>query len=241
MIATRLVETDHTFLSGMADGLMARPVARIWRNHRCLVVGKAVTRQPGFGKAREIFGQRQVPVVVRSTGGTVVPHGPGTLNVSVVRSIPSDERSVAASYNFLCGGIIHALGRVDVAAYVGAVPGSYCDGEYNIVVRGRKLAGTAQRWKKSQVEENRWCVLAHAAIAVGDQTDDHMLVSEFYNVMGWPKQFSPEKHTSLIEELAADRDFATVRCRQLENGIRNYFAASGCDVRGPEKANYLCA
>lgn len=239
--AAQRVEADHILLNAAAAQQPAKPAVRLWRNQRCLVVGKAVTRQHGFERTRQLFAQKNIPVIIRSTGGTVVPHGPGTLNVSVIRSVPSGERSVASSYNFLCDGIIHALGKVGITAFVGAVPGSYCDGDYNIVVRGRKLAGTAQRWKKSRGEENRWCVLVHASIAVGDQTDDHALVSQFYNAMGWATLFSPEKHTSLVEEMAADQVFSTVQGAHLENGIRNYFVASGCDIKPAETTKHLSA
>ncbi|MCB1385934.1 MAG: hypothetical protein KDJ80_08325 [Nitratireductor sp.] len=52
----------------------------------------------------------------------------------------------------------------DVTAHSAACPGSFCDGAWNVVVEGRKLAGTAQRWRATPAGR---VVLIHAAILIG--------------------------------------------------------------------------
>ena len=63
-----------------------------------------------------------------------------------------------------CAPLIRWLQKQGCAAQTGFVPGSFCDGEYNVVVQNRKVAGTAQRWTRIRACEMRQVVFAHALL-----------------------------------------------------------------------------
>jgi len=197
------VALDYKWLCKISEQENAAPLFRLWANHRSLVVGKSVARQATFEATKAHFEQRGIPVVARDTGGTIVPHGPGVLNVSVLRQVSGTEKSVADSYMLFCNTVNRALNQVGITATVGSVPGSYCDGDYNIVAAGKKLAGTAQRWRKCKGKSGNWVVLVHASIVVEDEPADDVAILEFYRLMGWHDPFDPSVHTSCRANLPA--------------------------------------
>jgi lipoate-protein ligase A len=61
-----------------------------------------------------------------------------------------------------------ALESMGIFASAQSVEGSFCDGRFNLAVGGRKLAGTAQAWRRV---EGRPMVLAHAVFLIDADPD----------------------------------------------------------------------
>lgn len=155
----------------LADGIAAeagwmasaaatgRAGAHLWRGKPGLVVPLSCTTLPGWPDAA-----RSHSVRVRASGGGVVPQGPGVLNLSLVwRAEGAKPSGTDAIYRALCGELAGALARLGIAAMSQSVDGSFCDGRFNLAVHGRKLAGTAQSWRRLAGQP---VVLAHAVIVV---------------------------------------------------------------------------
>lgn len=160
----------------LADGIAAeaewmataastgRAAAHLWRGEPGLVVPRNCTTLPGWPAAA-----RAHRVLVRASGGGVVPQGPGLLNLSLVWRADADSDAggapsgTEAIYRALCDELAGALARLGIAAAPQAVAGSFCDGRFNLAVAGRKLAGTAQSWRRLAGQP---VVLAHAVIVV---------------------------------------------------------------------------
>jgi lipoate-protein ligase A len=160
----------------LADGIAAeadwvasaaatgRAAAHLWRGEPALVVPRSCTTLPGWPAAAKAN-----RVLLRASGGGVVPQGPGLLNLSLVwRTDANADASGApngteAIYRALCDGVAAALARLGIAAAPQAVEGSFCDGRFNLAVAGRKLVGTAQSWRRVAGVP---VVLAHAVIVV---------------------------------------------------------------------------
>ena len=134
----------------------------LWTTRRCLVVPRSMMRRPGFSDARACLLERDVAVVARTSGGGVVPQGPGILNLTATVSVAPHARSLVADYAWLCAPLTELLGAHGIDARLGRVPGSFCDGEYNVVVAGRKIAGTAQR-------RSRTSALLHMVLLVNPE------------------------------------------------------------------------
>ena len=134
-----------------------RAAAHLWRGTPGLIAPRNCTTLPGWDAA-----SRTHAVRVRASGGGVVPQGPGVLNLSLVwpveDSVPGDTEVI---YVALCSALAAALARLGIAAMPQAVDGSFCDGRFNLAVAGRKLAGTAQSWRRLG---GRPVTLAHAVI-----------------------------------------------------------------------------
>lgn len=136
--------------------------ALIWHTAQSLVVPASFAAKPGFQAAATASRERGWPVATRATGGGTTPQGPGILNVCLAFQAAS-RPSIHGAYRNICDPLQGAFEELGLPSTCCAVPGSFCDGEFNIVHRGRKLAGTAQRWRpaKSRVGHG---ILVHALI-----------------------------------------------------------------------------
>jgi hypothetical protein len=103
------------------------------------------------------------PLVVRDTGGAPVAVGPGMLCVSELHPLDEPLR-IEPEYGRFCARLANALRDAGVACSVGTRPGSFCDGRFNLLAGGRKLAGTALR--VYGVGAGR-VLLSHAIVAAG--------------------------------------------------------------------------
>ena len=168
-----------------------RATAHLWRGEPGLVVPRSCTLLPGWAAAA-----RTHRVQVRASGGGVVPQGPGVLNLSLVwRAEAAAPRNTEAIYHALCGELAGALARLGIGAAPQAVAGSFCDGRYNLAVAGRKLAGTAQSWRRIAGAP---VVLAHAVIVVdADPQELTAVANAFERDLGSGRQYRAEALTSV--------------------------------------------
>lgn len=187
----------------LADGIAAeadwmdraaasgRASAHLWRGEPALVVPRSCTTLAGWPAAAAAH-----RVLVRHSGGGVVPQGPGLLNLSLVwRALGSAPTGTEAVYRALCGELASSLARLGIAAAPQAVAGSFCDGRFNLAVAGRKLAGTAQSWRRVAGAP---VVLAHAVIVV--DADPQALTdaaNAFERHLGSGRQYRADALTSV--------------------------------------------
>ncbi len=183
-----------------------RSGAVFWRSRRAIVAPRSAALRGGFAQAAEAMARRGWPVVLRSTGGDVVPQAPGLLSIALsFRAEPSPDFGVNAAYRLLCGPLIAALARLGVDACCGKVPGALCDGDFNLMVDGRKLAGTAQRWRRlGGANRGDVAILAEAVILV--DADLATLVgaaNEFHHHCGSRRRIAAERHVTVAQLLPA--------------------------------------
>lgn len=151
----------------MLDAAGASPGAGrafLWAaRSRSLVLPARFARQAGFGAAAERSAASGWPVETRKTGGGIVPQGPGVLNLAIVVR-PERSRALADGYAAITGPLAEAFAGLGLRAETGAVPRSFCDGKDNLGIGGRKIVGTAQRWRQG-------AVLTHALVLVSLDLD----------------------------------------------------------------------
>ena len=138
-----------------------QPALLLWQaEENALVVPSSVTRQAGFEDLTSEAAEEGWPVTVRSTGGGIVPQGKDTLNLAMI--VPcSASFTLEEGYRLICGVLAEALTRFEITTTTGSRKGAFCDGDWNVLADGRKLAGTAQRWRATL--QGR-VALIHAAI-----------------------------------------------------------------------------
>src|SRR5690606_2955493 len=146
-----LSAAEHGFTllaTGVSDGTDARydetlltlalehgPVAAIWQAPRSLVMPRSYRRFGPFDAVCEQYAARGWPIVVRQTGGGIVPHGPGIISGSLASSVQGPAmRHSEAGYRLIGDSLAEALGTMGVDARACAVEGSFCDGRYNVAV-----------------------------------------------------------------------------------------------------------
>lgn len=174
-----------------------RAAAHLWQGTEGLVAPKSVTQEAGWAAAAARF-----PVQVRSSGGGLVPQGPGIWNLSLVW--PTEDATPTgtdAIYRELCDDLSAAFARLGLHAEAQAVEGSFCDGRFNLAAGGRKLVGTAQSWRRI---EGRPVVLAHALVVV---TADPAAITEranaFEAALGSGRRYRSEALTSVALAVGA--------------------------------------
>jgi len=193
---------------GIAVANGASPTYRLWVSPPSLVVSRRDTRLPAFADASGKMTAAGWPIIVRDTGGSAVVLGPGVLNLSMVmpRSLLAGQPGTAMElvYDWLCEPVRRTLSTLGIQTAFASVPGSFCDGRFNLVVDNKKIAGTAQAWRGS-VADGDGHVLAQAALLVDiDVRRIVALVNYFYRLAGSPNQFSHAKTVSVRDCLGLD-------------------------------------
>ncbi|KFE34534.1 lipoyl protein ligase domain-containing protein [Thioclava atlantica] len=179
--------------------------ALIWMADRpALVAPSAFSRLPGFERSSAMSAARGWPFHLRPTGGGVTPQGPGIVNLALTG--PADGLTTDAAYRGLCDIISAALVELGIASEPGPLAGSFCDGEWNLLCGGRKIAGTAQRWAPRPSPNRGWVFLAHAAIL-----DEVPLAAPLAAIdalhceLNLPVTSGPSAHTTVALEREAGR------------------------------------
>jgi lipoate-protein ligase A len=228
----------------LADGIAAeaewmacaaatgRATAHLWHGEPGLVVPRSCTTLPGWPAAAQAH-----RVLVRASGGSVVPQGPGLLNLSLVwrpdanadaGGAPSGTEAI---YRALCDELAGALAQLGIAAAPQAVEGSFCDGRFNLAVAGRKLVGTAQSWRRVAGTP---VVLAHAVIVVdADLQSLTESANAFERDLGSGRQYRAEALTSVA--LAWQQSHGSAPAVDLEARLGTALAERFARVLAPRQ------
>jgi lipoate-protein ligase A len=137
----------------------------------------------------------------RKTGGAPVPQCPGVINLSHIYLWPNDSPySIIQAYENLCSVLHTFFMHFNLPSQAHATQFSYCDGDYNININGKKIVGTAQRiiLKKGGGK----IVLAQAFILI-DVILEQLIqpVNLCYRLSDKSERVKAEVHTALFENI----------------------------------------
>jgi lipoate-protein ligase A len=171
----------------------------IWTcRQEALVCPAAYARKPGFSDAADASSRRGWPVTLRRTGGGVVPLGPDVMNICLTFS-RTNRFSIQDGYEALTRVLRNGLGAAGPLLETGATPGSFCDGDWNLSIHGRKLVGTAQR--RRPLGHGNVRILAHALILIqGDTRPSALAVDALHQDLGLDR-INTTAHTTLAESM----------------------------------------
>lgn len=184
----------------------AQPAMLIWQaDENALVVPTALARRDDMKGPMADAACKGWPVVTRGSGGGIVPQGLCTLNIAMVVAM-SDTCTMDDGYRLICDVIAEALTRFEVTSTTGSCENAFCDGQWNVLVEGRKLAGTAQRWRTTP--QGR-LALIHAAILMQAPEPCLWPVMQNLHQVAFPKHLLPkaEAHAALDEFMAGNMNF----------------------------------
>ncbi|MFD0716987.1 biotin/lipoate A/B protein ligase family protein [Paenibacillus sp. GCM10027626] len=134
---------DELICSGVAKG--AAPFVHIWRHEKAIVLGPRDRRLPYAERAMEWMRLQGYAVGVRNSGGAAVPLDPGVVNLSVIAPNPEGRLDFKHEFELMYELITQTLDKLGIKVDKGEVVGSYCPGEYDVSVNGRKVCGISQR------------------------------------------------------------------------------------------------
>lgn len=173
----------------------------VWRTQKAIIVPRGLPGRDYFQRARGAVEALGFPVFERDTGGDLTPQDPGIVNLSLAFRMDGAQASIKDAYLRLTTPVIAFLSaHYEIKARTAAIPGAFCDGEYNIAIDDKKIAGTAQRWKLLGGEgtSRRVAVLAHVALMVQNDFDPAIeALNAFYTASGSDRRILRERHITL--------------------------------------------
>ncbi len=180
----------------------------LWRPlDQALVMPRRMSHLPGFVEASETLADSGWPVLLRETGGEPVPQSRATVNIALVYAQPAsdpDRDRIETAYRRLCQPILDVLSELGGDASLGEVEGAFCDGRFNVNLGGRKMVGTAQRWRQSR-GGLRPVVLAHAAMLVDNERYEMAAaVNRFNQICEIEQPVRADSHVALSEAFVVD-------------------------------------
>ncbi|AHG62809.1 lipoate--protein ligase family protein [Advenella mimigardefordensis] len=193
-------------------------------------VPRSYQRNRYFATACTQLAATGLPVDVRLSGGGVVPQAAGVVNLHLAYPVHANYplQHVEDHYLGLCELIARALAACGIEATHQPVEGSFCDGRFNLAVAGKKIAGTAQYWRRnkaanvaaaSTVSTPAFSLLSHAVILVNANSDElTSMANRFETALHSPVRYLPEKTTSAQALLGAPvTDFEQKLLQALQN------------------------
>jgi len=127
----------------LSAALRQEPAVIVRRHDPYLLLGPQDRRLAGLDRIAEWALRQGIPAFVRIGGGTLVIQDEGTIAFGVARPC-RDLTTLELNFRELGEGVIRALSRLGIEARFGRAPGSYCEGPWDLVVNGVKIAGVAQ-------------------------------------------------------------------------------------------------
>ncbi|MGB3454781.1 MAG: hypothetical protein WBG08_02480 [Litorimonas sp.] len=204
-------DDEHRYLRLMRAG-RAKATWYDWVPELSLSVSAREARRLG-----DLSGFAAEPVAIRGTGGTVVPQGPGTINISVFSRHPHHP-GIHAAYRGVCEALREGFSQLGLETTTGSRPGSFCDGDHNILVGGRKLVGTAQRWAVGP--DGSSVCLHHCVILSGGAPETLCGRAEaLYAHAGHAVRYDRDAHSAPVLDRA---DLA----RAMDKPLRDYIVRS---------------
>ncbi|MEL6206550.1 MAG: lipoate--protein ligase family protein [Pseudomonadota bacterium] len=207
------LDAEMTLLAAVAEG-RAGASAFLWRaTAPGFVVPRPFTRAPRWADVAAMFAAEGHPVVERKTGGGITPQGPGVLNLALAWTLgEGTPRAIPAAYGAICAPLVAGFAALGMEAGPGAVAGSFCDGDFNLEVGGRKIVGTAQRWRRRSV-------MAHALILTDLEIAPSVArIGRLAEALDRPLALRDAAHVRLVDVGVAEAAFIAALATELAAG-----------------------
>lgn len=183
------------------------PLAYGWTPAQSISLSRREAARLGITADLTLSGYTAEPLAIRGTGGTAVPQGPGTMNITFFtrhRAHPG----VRETYRNMCAALQSGFNALGIVTTIGAKAGSFCDGEFNLLMDERKLVGTAQRWCRAR---NGDTIGVHHAVVLtgGDPAKMCARLSALYRAGGQNVTYNADAHSA-----------RSIDAAQLRNALR---------------------
>ncbi|NOU96105.1 lipoate--protein ligase family protein [Paenibacillus sp. LMG 31456] len=180
---TQQIEHEEVLVPFALDELLCRqvgeggaPIIHMWRHPRALVMGLRDSRLPHALKAKQWLEAQGYSVAVRNSGGAAVPLDLGVVNISLVMPKRQGQIDYRHDFETMYSLIKDTLQALSPDVEKGEIKGSYCPGDYDLSIGGRKFCGIAQRRQAHAI------VVQAFVVVRGDGASQATLAREFYRI-----------------------------------------------------------
>ncbi|MBE3569753.1 MAG: lipoate--protein ligase family protein, partial [Bacillales bacterium] len=141
---------DDTLCTSVGAGI-SHATARSWVHHQTVVLGTQDTKLPFLQDGLKVLENAGYRYIVRNSGGLAVVLDEGVLNLSLI--FPDTEKGIDIHRGYDAVWKLIQLMFHDYPEEIEAreIVGSYCPGNYDLSIRGKKFAGISQRRIKNGV------------------------------------------------------------------------------------------
>ena len=158
------------------SGEQEQPIIHFWQLPKTLILGMKDSRVPYFNEALKVVQEEGYHLLLRNAGGLGVISDTGILNVSLI--LPKNSISALSiddGYQAMVDWLEQTrFGKLGIE--IGEVADSYCPGKYDLSIKGKKIAGIAQRRVKEGV-----AIMMYLSVN-GDQNLRGKIVRSYYQI-----------------------------------------------------------
>lgn len=152
-----------------------QPILHFWSLDQAILLGMTDTKLPDLSEGLKVFARASYRPFVRNAGGLAVVCGRGVTNFSLLFPNQTDSPiSIDQAYSWMKDLIVAAFPEAEGRIEAYEIVDSYCPGDFDLSIGGKKFAGIAQRRFKGGIS-----VLIYLSI-FGDQDYRGRLIRSFY-------------------------------------------------------------
>lgn len=141
-----------------------------------IALGKMDTLTADFEKGKKYLEKNNLIYEVRSSGGLAVVLDCGTLNMSFIFSPKKSGKHLNDSYLAVTALLQLFMKTYDVSIQKGTVQNSYCPGDYDLSVNGKKFCGI------SQYRSKEFVIVMLNMVVNGNQSERLEVLRKFYKI-----------------------------------------------------------
>lgn len=211
-------------------GKTVPPVLHIWRHPRAFVMGLRDSRLPEAALANQWLLKQGYDTAVRNSGGAAVPLDMGVVNVSLLLPKEAGDMEHRKDFELMVVLIRELMSKLTDRIDQGEVMGSFCPGEFDLSVGGRKFCGIAQRRQQRALSVQAFIIVE------GEGEAKTSLARGFYERAAGsadPNDYpavAPDSMASLAECLNIP-----LTAEQFTENLIEMMSARGMQVKGPDE------
>lgn len=135
---------DDTLCQVIGQGKSA-PTVRSWVHEKTVVLGIQDGRLPNLRAGVHFLKENGWHVIIRNSGGLAVVIDEGVINLSLIVNEKQLKLSIEKGYEMMVTLLRALLAPFGISFVTGEIIGSYCSGNYDLSMNGKKFAGISQR------------------------------------------------------------------------------------------------
>lgn len=135
------------------------PIVHLWRHPRAFVMGLRDSKLPQAAEADSWLRSQGYETGVRNSGGAAVPLDLGVINVSLLLPRAAGSMEHRKDFELMAQLIRESLMKLTDDVHKGEIAGSFCPGDFDLSIGGKKFCGIAQRRQQHAISVQAFVIV----------------------------------------------------------------------------------